>query len=131
MSNVTQSVKLMSQLRRIGVRLAIDDFGTGYSSLSYLTRLPVHTLKLDRSFVHDVHPPGSTLPTIRAIVALAHDLGMKVVGEGVEKVSQLKMLEGVDCDYIQGHLFGRPLPLDAVTRLLEGRRGLIPRAGND
>jgi diguanylate cyclase (GGDEF)-like protein len=131
MSNVTQSVKIMRQLRRIGVRLAIDDFGTGYSSLSYLTRLPVHTLKIDRSFLHDVDPPESALPTIRAIVALAHDLGMKVVGEGVEKFSQLKMLEGVDCDYIQGHLFGRPLPLDAATRLLEGRQGLVPPAGRD
>jgi len=123
MRNVKQSVRAMHRLREAGVRLAIDDFGTGYSSLSYLTRLPVHRLKIDRSFLQDEENAADVLSTLRTIVKLAHDLGMTVVGEGVEKVDQLRLLQDAGCDAVQGHLFGHPLDCSGVERLLSNRKG--------
>jgi EAL domain-containing protein (putative c-di-GMP-specific phosphodiesterase class I) len=122
MRDARQSARVMLQLQDLGVRFAIDDFGTGYSSLSYLNRLPVDRLKIDRSFLHEADPLETVLPTLKAIVTLAHSLGLTVVGEGVERVDQLKLLEEAGCDTIQGHLYSRPVDIDSATRMLIDHR---------
>ncbi|HVR49091.1 MAG TPA: EAL domain-containing protein [Pseudorhodoferax sp.] len=114
MAKPETSIGMLRALRQLGVRLLIDDFGTGYSSLSYLTRLPIHALKLDRSFVHgigtDAH--GGTLCT--ATIGLAHTLGLDIVAEGVETPGQHDFLARHACDRLQGYLFARPMPADAL-----------------
>ncbi len=101
-----------------GALLAIDDFGTGFSSLSYLTRLPVHGLKVDRSFVHALGPsaPGQAVAT--AVTTLANALGLQCVAEGIETEQQLDILRGMGCGFGQGFLFGRPLPAEQAEQLL-------------
>ncbi len=121
MGDPKHAAQILRRLREVGVRVAIDDFGTGYSSLSYLTRLPVDTLKIDRSFLSDDASEAAARPTIEAIVTLAHKLGLTVVAEGVEKLKQWQMLNQTGCDSVQGHLFGRPLSREAAARLLENR----------
>jgi diguanylate cyclase (GGDEF)-like protein len=116
MRDVEQSIRRMSELRRIGVRLAIDDFGTGYSSLNYLRLLPVTTIKIDQSFVRDLTESSGTLTVVRSVVALAHGLGLEVVAEGVETERQLELLRDAGCDCFQGHLFGRPAPATEMER---------------
>ena len=110
MENVTHSILSLSAIRALGVTIAIDDFGTGFSSLSYLSKLPLDTLKINRSFVTDmvVGADGSTL--VAVIVNLAHALKLKVVAEGVETEEQLQELRLLSCDEMQGFLFGKPVP---------------------
>jgi EAL domain-containing protein (putative c-di-GMP-specific phosphodiesterase class I) len=105
---------------RLGVICSIDDFGTGYSSLSYLTRLPFKRLKIDKSFVMRVGASHSSddAAVIRAIIAMAHSLGLQVVAEGVETEEQLTFLRHQGCDYVQGFLISRPLPADELERFL-------------
>jgi len=107
-------ISTLQALRAMGVELAIDDFGTGYSSLSYLQRLPIHTVKIDQSFVADL--PASTQATaiVRAVVSLAHGLGLRVVAEGVENRPQLEFLRLLGCDCAQGYHFARPAPASAL-----------------
>lgn len=127
MRDTAQSTRVMYRLRELGVRLAIDDFGTGYSSLSYLNRLPVHALKIDRSFVEEAETSENALPTLQAIVNLAHSLGLTVVGEGVERLSQVRLLEQAGCDIFQGHLFGRPFSAESATQMLAKRQVALER----
>jgi EAL domain-containing protein (putative c-di-GMP-specific phosphodiesterase class I) len=101
------------------VRLAIDDFGTGYSSLSYLTRFPVDTLKVDRSFVAGVGQDQRTLSVVRGVTALAHALGMDVTAEGIETAEQLSRVRAVRCDWGQGFYFFKPLPAADLTTILK------------
>jgi len=108
------------------VSISIDDFGTGYSSLSYLRWLPVDTLKIDRSFLQEIESSSSALPLIETIVALAHNMGLNVVGEGVETRKQLELLRLAGCDKAQGHLFGQPLTAEGARRLLKNPRRLVP-----
>ena len=107
--NIEAAVGLLTQLRNLGVQLSIDDFGTGYSSLSYLQRFPIDTLKIDRSFVMQMMENEQNLAIVRTIVALAQNLGMDVVAEGVETEDQLMLLRKLECENGQGFLFSMPL----------------------
>ena len=119
MEDVLSSITRLHELRRLGVSVAIDDFGTGYSSLAYLARLPAETLKIDRSFVKamDQDPTARTL--VATIISLAHSLRLKVVAEGVETEQQAEILRELQCDQMQGYLFGKPLPAEALAKLLQ------------
>jgi diguanylate cyclase (GGDEF)-like protein len=111
----------LSTLIAMGVRLAIDDFGTGYSSLSYLKRFPVDTLKIDGSFVRNLEVEPWDTAIVTAIIGLAHNLGLKVVAEGVETARQLAFLRAQGCDAVQGYFICPPLPADAFAAWLKGR----------
>jgi EAL domain-containing protein (putative c-di-GMP-specific phosphodiesterase class I) len=113
-----------NEVRELGVRIAIDDFGTGYSSLNYLQQLPFDTLKLDKSFVHEIKTGSSATPLIESIVGMTHNLGMLVTAEGVETEAQLETLRRIGCDRVQGFLLSKPLPADSAERLFNGRTGL-------
>jgi diguanylate cyclase (GGDEF)-like protein len=113
-------VTALLAIRELGVGLVLDDFGTGYSSLSYLRRLPLDTIKIDRSFVAGLDDDNSNLPIVEAVIALAHALGMEVVAEGIETVAQLTRLRGLACDRGQGYYYARPQPPEALTALLAG-----------
>ena len=123
MADVDAAIETMRCLKAMGVKLSIDDFGTGYSSLAYLKRFPVDVLKIDRSFVRDIvdSPDGGAM--VDAIISLAHGLRMQVIAEGVETLAQLDYLRGRGCDEVQGHIFSRPGPVDAVEPLL--RQGWV------
>ena len=125
MQDVEATIARLKEVRALGVQVAIDDFGTGYSSLSYLAKLPVQTLKIDRSFITAMlsEPPAMTL--VQTMISLAHSLRLKVVAEGVELEEQAKLLHLLRCDRMQGYLFSKPLPLREMTALLaaERRRG--------
>ncbi len=108
----------IAMLARMGLRFSVDDFGTGYSSLGRLHQLPVESLKIDCSFTRRIAERKGTYPTVRAIVALAHTFGMKVVAEGVETEEQLRILRSLNCDRVQGYLFSRPVPADQLTSFL-------------
>jgi diguanylate cyclase (GGDEF)-like protein len=109
MENTDAAVKVLTQIRRLGVKVAIDDFGTGYSSLSYLKNLPIDTVKLDRSFVMGATTDPDDAALVMAIVTLAHNLRLKVIAEGVETEDQLAFLRRLRCDEAQGYLFGKPM----------------------
>ena len=117
--NASATMVILEELHDMGIRISIDDFGTGYSSLSYLKHLPVQTLKIDRSFVKDVPTGPRDSALTAAIVALAHNLDLQVIGEGVETQAQLDFLRRQGCDFIQGYLFSRPLPVPAFRAFLE------------
>ncbi|MEL6551950.1 MAG: EAL domain-containing protein [Cyanobacteria bacterium J06621_11] len=118
MDDVEASIDVLLQLKSLGLQLGIDDFGTGYSSLSYLHRFPIDTLKVDRSFVMDMETPGGTAELVKTIIALGHNLGMNVVAEGIETHSQSQKLQDLQCEYGQGYLFSRPLPVGEASTLL-------------
>jgi EAL domain-containing protein (putative c-di-GMP-specific phosphodiesterase class I) len=118
LEDVQDSIAKMHQLRTKGVRFAVDDFGTGYSSLAYLTRLPLHRLKIDRSFVHHLGERHSDNVVVQTILGMARNLELEVVAEGVETEAQRDFLSDHGCDVYQGYLFGRPMPVDALEALL-------------
>lgn len=110
MEDAKASLRIFERLSEIGVHLSIDDFGTGYSSLSYLRKLPASQLKIDRSFVQDVDKEEDARAIVRAVIKLAHALGLEVVAEGVETDAQQGMLMRLGCDEMQGFLFAKPMP---------------------
>jgi len=121
MTNVEQAIKQMGAIRDIGVCLSIDDFGTGYSSLSHLKTYPVQVLKIDRSFVCDIEKDENDTAICLATISLSHDLGLKVVAEGVETEEQKNFLIKNKCDMLQGYLFSRPLPADDILEYIKGK----------
>lgn len=119
MSNINHTSNLLSQIRALGVSLSIDDFGTGYSSLAYLKRLPLNTLKIDRSFIHDIPTSTQDMEIVQAIIVMAHTLHLQVVTEGVENLQQFESLKCYGCDFIQGFLLSRAVPFVELHTLLE------------
>ncbi len=118
MKNMDDTVPILENLKEIGVNIALDDFGTGYSSLAYLEKLPLSILKIDKSFLNNAHPGSKQASLLVSIIQMSHDLGLKVVAEGVEELSQLNLLKDYECDMIQGYLISRPLSQeDALTFL--------------
>jgi len=115
MENAETAVQLLRRLKALGVQLSIDDFGTGYSSLGYLHRFPVNTLKIDRSFVGRIGEAAENIEIVRTIISLAENMGMEVVAEGVETLSQLAQLRKLNCQYGQGYLFSRPVDAESVS----------------
>ncbi|MBK0869492.1 EAL domain-containing protein [Saccharopolyspora sp. HNM0986] len=114
MQDATSAVRMLRALRGLGVFLAIDDFGTGYSSLAQLRRLPLDTLKIDRSFITDLGESDDVEAIVTSIVAMAHAVGLSVVAEGVETPRQLEILRDIGCDQGQGYYFGKPVPVDRL-----------------
>ncbi|RJX32035.1 MAG: EAL domain-containing protein [Oxalobacter sp.] len=112
------SVKVLADLKALGVRLSIDDFGTGYSSLAYLQQLDVDSLKVDMSFVRDMTTNSGNASIVKAVIALGHSLGLEVIAEGVETPEQLRHLHLLQCDLMQGYLVSRPLPVEEMTHFL-------------
>ncbi len=118
MQDVEATIAKLVSIRQLGIKIAIDDFGTGYSSLSYLARLPVETLKIDRSFVIRMLEDANTMTLVQTIISLAHSLRLKVVAEGVDAEEQAKVLRLLRCDEMQGYLFSEPLPREGIIALL-------------
>jgi len=114
-----QSIDTLKTLREIGVELSIDDFGTGYSSLSRLRRLPLSRIKIDKSFVFGLPNNQDDCSITRAIVSMAHDLGLEVVSEGVETKAQAEFLDQINCDLLQGYYLGRPMPFKKFSQKIE------------
>ena len=118
MTEVNESIRKLRELRAMGLRMALDDFGTGYSSLAYLAKLPLDTLKIDRSFVHGMTDNADHTSIISTIISLAQGLRLKVVAEGVETEKQAQLLRLLRCDQVQGYLFGKPVPAEDIESLL-------------
>jgi diguanylate cyclase (GGDEF)-like protein len=120
MDHAERNVRMLHELKALGLTLSIDDFGTGYSSLSYLKRFPIDELKIDRSFVTDVDTNPDDAAIVIAVIAMAHCLGLAVVAEGVETQAQRDFLAGRGCDEAQGYLFSKPISAEAFGTLLAG-----------
>jgi diguanylate cyclase (GGDEF)-like protein/PAS domain S-box-containing protein len=123
MSNAEQSIELLQQLKGLGIKISVDDFGTGYSSLAYLRRLPLDSVKIDRTFIGDITTNEDAASIALAIIGMAHRLNLKVVAEGVETREQLDFLRAHGCDEAQGYYLARPMPLEQLEILLRTPRG--------
>ena len=121
MRNADETVATLRELKNMGVQISIDDFGTGYSSLSYLRRFPIDTLKIDSAFVRDLATDEDDASITKAIIAMAHNLGLRVIAEGVETKEQFDFLAENGCDAVQGFLFSQPLASDDATDLLKNK----------
>jgi diguanylate cyclase len=126
MTDPKRAIAKLEELSAMGVRLAIDDFGTGYSSLSYLRRLPVHELKIDKSFVMNMGSSSDDAVIVRSTIDLGRNLGLAVVAEGVETEEAFTQLQDLGCDEAQGFLMSRPVPAEALTAWLAGRTVQAP-----
>ncbi|MGK0249195.1 MAG: diguanylate cyclase (GGDEF)-like protein/PAS domain S-box-containing protein [Oleispira sp.] len=118
MNDLDHMIKKLSKLADRGITIAIDDFGTGYSSLNYLHKLPIHTLKVDQSFVHDIQNSSNDACIVTAIISMAHGLKLNIIAEGVETASQLEYLKQLGCHEIQGFFFGKARPADETLQLI-------------
>jgi EAL domain-containing protein (putative c-di-GMP-specific phosphodiesterase class I) len=118
MQDVTHAVGIMAELRRLGVQLSIDDFGTGYSSLSTLKIFPVARLKIDKSFVDGLPHNANDSSVTSAVIALARNLNLKVIAEGVETAQQAAFLQSQNCDEVQGYHYSRPVPADEFATFM-------------
>jgi EAL domain-containing protein (putative c-di-GMP-specific phosphodiesterase class I) len=129
MNQVDSTKERLWHAKRLGVQIAVDDFGTGYSSLQYLDQFPLDILKLPRAFVERLQAGNSGSTIARAVVELGHNLGLRVVGEGIERHDQLVELRRMGCALGQGFHFARPLDADDFEALLSTRRDADPAAG--
>ncbi len=130
MESPENGLQMMTRLRERGIHLALDDFGTGYSSLAYLKRFPLNTLKIDKAFIDDIAKSNVDRHMAAAIINIAHNLGLKVVAEGVEEESQLDILRRYDCEMLQGFLYSRPLNAERFEKLLTENQKLHTLLGN-
>jgi diguanylate cyclase (GGDEF)-like protein len=131
MENAERAILMLKEIRELGVKLSIDDFGTGYSGLSYLHRFPIDTLKVDRSFVTAMEEGTENGEIVRTVIALAKALNLGVVAEGIESIHQLHQLRILGCEYGQGYLFSRPLPVPEIEKMLGDRsrwQNIFPQA---
>ena len=119
MQNTDTVAALLHDLNEMGLRASMDDFGTGYSSLNYLRRLPLFSIKIDRSFVKDIDTNPDDATIAQAIIAMAHSLKLHVIAEGVETKEQMRFLQGIGCDEMQGYLLSPPLPAEDASRFLQ------------
>ena len=126
MENIEKNITQLRALREMGVKVAVDDFGTGYSSLAYISRLPVDTLKVDRSFVHAMERNPEDLSIVSTIITLAHALKLNVIAEGVETETQRNLLVQMRCDEMQGYLYSPPVPIAQIEGLLRRLQGYPP-----
>lgn len=125
MENAESVIGTLQTLKTMGVSLAVDDFGTGYSSLSYLRRFPIDLLKVDREFVRDVDTDKVDADIVNAIITLAHALDVKVIAEGVETEAQHQFLRQQGCDFLQGYLYGKPIPADEFSEQLQQGKAYV------
>ena len=116
--SVDKAMHCINEIRKMGIKIAIDDFGTGYSSLSYLNNFPAHLLKVDKAFIDKMNSSDSSKQYVAAIITLGHVMGFNVISEGVEEASQIETLREIGCDYIQGYVWGRPLPHEEAGKLV-------------
>jgi EAL domain-containing protein (putative c-di-GMP-specific phosphodiesterase class I) len=122
--NAQMAINLLNRMKERGIRICMDDFGTGYSSLSYLHRFPIDTLKIDQSFIANLHQPGATRGNdeiVKAIISLAHTLNLTVVAEGIETLDQQRYLYASGCHGGQGYYFSRPLPAQSIVEFIEAQ----------
>ena len=117
-SDIKHTLKVMRELRKVGVKISIDDFGTGYSSLSYLSKMPVTKIKIDRSFIHGMLDNKTDELIVISTIDLIRNIGMTVVAEGVETIEQYRFLQNLNCDFIQGFLVAQPIPEHQLTKSL-------------
>ncbi len=117
--DIEKVVNTLKCLSEMGIHISIDDFGTGYSSLSYLKRFPIHTLKIDRSFVRDIVTDKNDHTIVAAIIAMAHSLEIEVIAEGIETAEQLQLLMAQRCNHYQGYYFSRPVPVSQIENMLQ------------
>jgi EAL domain-containing protein (putative c-di-GMP-specific phosphodiesterase class I) len=130
MKNVDTAIQVLNQLKEMGITIAVDDFGTGYSSLNYLRRLPIHVVKIDRSFLQDISSQSEDSCIVKAIITMAHSLKLKVVAEGIEREEQVRILQSYHCDMGQGYFFSKPLPAEDVPDLCRvGTTGSVSGSG--
>ncbi|WP_044748757.1 EAL domain-containing protein [Bacillus alveayuensis] len=114
--NIHYSIQLMKEIQKLGVHVSIDDFGTGYSSLSYLKNLPINALKIDRSFIQNLHENDSDIAIVKAIITMGHGLQLKVVAEGVETEQQIRLLKELRCHYAQGYMMYKPMNIEEFEK---------------
>ncbi len=125
MQDIERTIVILKELHAMGIGISIDDFGTGYSSLAYLNRLPLNTLKIDQSFIQNITTSADGREITRAIIALGHNLNLKVLAEGVETNEQLQWLKSSGCVYIQGYYYCRPLPAAQLLSELQRKNLLV------
>jgi EAL domain-containing protein (putative c-di-GMP-specific phosphodiesterase class I) len=124
-SSMSEAKKVLNALKALDVNIALDDFGTGYSALSYLTQLPIDTLKIDASFIAKIPDEYGNSQIVKAIVALAQSLGLELVAEGVEKEKQLKFLQEIGCNIIQGYFFSKALAASELNQFIVNRKAVF------
>jgi EAL domain-containing protein (putative c-di-GMP-specific phosphodiesterase class I) len=117
--NPERAMRTMAALQEHRIRFALDDFGTGYSSMSYLKRFPIDTVKIDRSFVNGLPENQDDAAIASSVIAMSHALGLKVVAEGIENERQALLLKSLKCDEVQGFLYGKAMPADRATQVLQ------------
>ena len=118
-----KALQCINEIKKMGVKIAIDDFGTGYSSLSYLNKFPANLLKVDKSFIDKMNASDSSKQYVAAIISIGHIMGFDVIAEGIEEEAQLETLREIGCDFIQGYLWGRPLPKEDAEKLVKAAVG--------
>ena len=126
MQDADATIATLLGLKAMGVSISVDDFGTGYSSLAYLRRFPIDTLKIDKSFMRDVIRDGHNAAIVRTVIALAKNLDLESIAEGVETDEQVKFLRAEGCDRLQGYFFSKPLPADALLEFVRRAGRLLP-----